>query len=108
MNFIQNILKFFGIKKKWICLKGKELKLITGYNDWDYGYTTKYKLTEGKYTKRTISEGTPGDDLYEVYSIFKPKIQSKILVWIKNKENRTTRYLVILNNKYTRKLTIKG
>ncbi len=106
MNIIQKVLELIGLRKKWICLKGRELKLITKYNDWNYGYTTRYKLTEGQYTKRNISEGTPGDDLYEVYTIFKPKPQSKILVWIKNKENKTTRYLVILNNKYTKKIII--
>lgn len=108
MNIIRKILELVGLKKNWTCLKGKELKLITGYNDWNYGCTTEYKLIEGKYITKNISEGTPGDDLYEVYTIFKPKTQQiKLLVWIKNKENKITRYLVILNKKYAKKIIIK-
>ena len=105
MKFIKRIAILLGIKKEWICLRGKELKLTTSLG-WTGDYSIRYKLVEGNYTKKDSYSGRLGDDASINFSTFKPKSeQTKLLIWI-NYQNKTKRYLVILNKKYKKNVFI--
>jgi hypothetical protein len=116
LNIIKKIKVLLGLKRKWICLKGKQLKLTTGLG-WTGNYSVKYELIKGSYTKKDSHIGKLGDDA-EIYSIFKPKSQQvKLLVWVNftkynplifwsSLKQKTKRYLVILNKKYKKNVII--
>jgi hypothetical protein len=117
MKFIKKLAILLGIKKEWICLKGKQLKLTTNLG-WTGDYSVKYKLVEGIFTKKESYSGTLGDDASINFSVFKPKTnQTKLLVWVNYIEpkniflwtkfkSKTKRYLVILNKKYKKNIII--
>jgi hypothetical protein len=109
MSWFKEILIFIGLKKRWIKIKCKELKLVTDIS-WGGVYSVRYKLIQGSYIKKSYSTGSPDDNGYIGYNIFKPKTQqAKILIWIdyytKNK-HKIKRYLVILNQNYKLKREI--
>lgn len=117
MNFIKKIAILLGIKKEWICLKGKQLKLTTSLG-WTGDYSIRYKLVEGSFTKKDSYSGRLGDDASINFSTFKPKSeQTKLLIWINLKSYKkkllwltskdiTKRYLIILNKKFKKNIIL--
>lgn len=117
MKFIKKLAILLGIKKEWICIKGKQLKLTTNLG-WTGDYFVKYKLVEGSFTKKDSYTGRPGDDLSINYTVFKPKTkQTKLLVWVNLKsykkrllwltsKNITKRYLIILDKKFKKNIIL--
>ena len=105
MNFFKRIATILHLRHKWIAVRGNTLK-ITLHKGCGVPNYRKYKLVEGRYTKKSYYEGRPDENSYIEFEVFKPKtLETKILVWY-TFNNKTKRYLVILKQHYKDKVNI--